>query len=88
MAFLRRGEVDDAFRIAELLLNDDQDLIHKAAGWALRVAGDIDRERLVRFLDAHAATMPRIALRNAIEHFDRDQRDRYLGMRKSSTITP
>ena len=88
MAFLRRGEVDDAFRIAELLLNDDQDLILKAAGWALRVAGDIDRDRLVRFLDAHAATMPRIALRNAIEHFDRDRRDHYLGVRKAATLPP
>ncbi len=88
MAFMRRGEVDDAFRIAELLLDDDQDLIHKAAGWALRVAGGIDRERLIRFLDSHAATMPRIALRNAIEHFDRKQRDHYLGMRKASAIRP
>lgn len=86
MAFLRQGEVDDAFRIAELLLNDDQDLIHKAAGWALRVAGGIDPERLMRFLDAHAATMPRIALRNAIEHFDRDQRDHYLGMRAAKAL--
>ena len=83
MAFMRRGEVDDVFRIAELLLGDDQDLIHKAAGWALRVAGDIDRERLVRFLDSHAATMPRIALRNAIEHFDKDQREHYLGMKRA-----
>jgi 3-methyladenine DNA glycosylase AlkD len=88
MAFMRRGEVDDAFRIAELLLGDDEDLIHKAAGWALRVAGDIDRERLVGFLDSHAATMPRIALRNAIEHFDKDQREHYLGMKKASSILP
>jgi 3-methyladenine DNA glycosylase AlkD len=84
MAFIRRGEVDDAFRIAELLLNDDQDLIHRAAGWALREAGRHDRERLVRLLDRHAATMPRTALRSAMEHFDKDQRDQYLGMRKSA----
>lgn len=84
MTFIRRGEVDDAFRIAELLLDDDQDLIHKAAGWALREAGRRDRQRLVRLLDTHAATMPRIALRNAMEHFDRDQRDHYLGMRKAA----
>ena len=88
MAFMRRGEVDDAFRIAELLLDDDQDLIHKAAGWALRVAGDIDREQLVRFLDSHAATMPRIALRNAIEHFDKDEREHYLGLKKANAIPP
>jgi 3-methyladenine DNA glycosylase AlkD len=84
MAFIRRGETDDAFRIAGLLVNDDQDLIHKAVGWSLREAGRLDRERLVRFLDSHAATMPRTALRSAMEHFDKDQRDHYLGMRKAN----
>ena len=88
MAFIRRGEVDDAFRIAELLLHDDQDLIHKAAGWSLREAGRHDRQRLMQFLDAHAATMPRTALRSAMEHFDKDQRDHYLGLRKAAAITP
>ena len=88
MAFIRRGEVDDAFRIAELLLHDDQDLIHKAAGWSLREAGRHDRPRLTQFLDAHAATMPRTALRSAMEHFDKDQRDHYLGLRKAAAITP
>ncbi len=84
MAFIRRGEVDDAFRIAELLLHDDQDLIQKAAGWSLREAGRHDRPRLTQFLDAHAATMPRTALRSAMEHFDKDQRDHYLGLSKAS----
>ena len=83
MAFVRRGDLDDAFRIAELLLNDDHDLIHKAVGWTLRAAEGHDRERLVRFLDAHAATMPRIALRNALEHFDKAERDHYLSIRKA-----
>ena len=85
MAFVRRGDLDDAFTIAELLLNDDHDLIHKAVGWALRAAGGHDRERLVRFLDAHAATMPRIALRNALEHFDKTERDHYLNKRKAAS---
>jgi 3-methyladenine DNA glycosylase AlkD len=84
MAFVRRGDLDDAFTIAGLLLNDDHDLIHKAVGWALRAAGGTDRQRLVRFLDAHAATMPRTALRNALEHFDKDSRDHYLNMRKAA----
>jgi 3-methyladenine DNA glycosylase AlkD len=85
IAFIRRGEVDDTLRIAEILLGDDQDLIHKATGWALRAAGDTDRERVRGFLDGHAATMPRTALRYALEHFDAQERARYMGMRKVAT---
>jgi 3-methyladenine DNA glycosylase AlkD len=83
MAFRHQGDSDDAFKLAELLLHDDHDLINKAVGWALRVAGGSDRERLLRFLDEHAATMPRITLRNALEHFDKDQRAHYMGMGKA-----
>lgn len=80
--FIRKGEVDDAFKIAEMLLKDDQELIHKATGWALREAGKKDRQSLLRFLDQYAATMSRTALRYAIEHLDKDLRDHYLGMKK------
>jgi 3-methyladenine DNA glycosylase AlkD len=76
------GQVDDAFKIAEMLLDDDQDLVHKATGWALREAGKKDRQRLLTFLDQYAATMPRVTLRYAIEHFDKEQRDHYLGKKK------
>ena len=79
--FIRQGDVADSFRIAELLLNDDQDLIHKATGWMLREAGKKDRSQLLHFLDKHAATMPRTLLRYAIEHLDREQRGRYMGTR-------
>jgi 3-methyladenine DNA glycosylase AlkD len=78
------GDVDDAFKIAEILLKDDQDLIHKATGWALRYAGDKDRQELLRFLDKYAASMPRTALRYAIEHFDKEQRTHYLSMKKKA----
>jgi 3-methyladenine DNA glycosylase AlkD len=81
--FLRQNDPTDTFAIAELLLNDDQDLIHKAAGGWLRVAGDQDRPRLLAFLDQHAATMPRTFLRYAIEHLDKPQRDHYLGLKKA-----
>jgi len=81
--FVGKSDVDDAFRIAEILLNDDQALIHKATGWALRAAGDKDGQRLYLFLDQHAASMPRTALRYATEHFDKKQRDHYLGMKKA-----
>lgn len=81
--FMRRGDLDDAFAIAEMLLKDREDLIHKATGWMLRMAGGKDRARLERFLDQHAAAMPRAALRNAIEHLDPDDRKHYLGMKKA-----
>jgi len=81
--FIRKGEVDDTFRIAEILVKDDQDLIHKATGWMLRAAGGRDRKRLLSFLDKHAATMPRTLLRYSIEHLDKGQRDHYLGLKKA-----
>lgn len=83
-SFIRQGDLDDAFAIAELLLGDDHDLIHKATGWMLRFAGDKDRPRLMRFLDQHAATMPRTALRYAIEKFSPDERAHYLGVKRSA----
>lgn len=79
--FVRQGDVDDTFGIAEILVNDDQDLINKAVGGWLREAGKKDRKRLLSFLDRHAATMPRVALRYAIEHLDKKQRDHYLSMK-------
>ncbi len=80
--FIGKGDVDDAFKIAEILLNDAEDLIHKGVGWALRYAGDKDRKKLLSFLDQYAATMPRVTLRYAIEHFDTKQWEHYLGMKK------
>ncbi len=80
--FIRQGDLDDTFKIAEILLNDDQDLIHKATGWMLRAAGDADRPRMLRFWDQYAAAMPRTALRYAIEHLDKDLRDDYLKLKK------
>ena len=76
--------MDDAFQLAEILLHDKEDLIHKAVGWALRYAGDKEPKRLMRFLDQYAATMSRTTLRYAIEHFDKDRRDHYLGLKKSA----
>jgi len=81
--FIRQNQLDDTYQIAELLLGDKEDLVQKAVGWMLRFAGDKDRSRLVQFLDAHATTMSRIALRNALEHFEPEQRAHYLNLGKA-----
>lgn len=81
--FIREGDVADTYAIAELLLNDDHDLIHKATGGWLREAGKKEPEKLRAFLDAYAATMPRTALRYAIEHLDKETRSHYLRMKRA-----
>ena len=58
-AFIKKGEVTDTFRIAEQLLADSHDLIHKAVGWALREAGKVNPPALLRFLRKHYARLPR-----------------------------
>src|SRR5688572_19378502 len=80
--FIRQGEVEETFKIAEILLQDTEDLIHKAVGWMLRAAGDVDRKKLLTFLDKHAATMPRPLLRYSTEKLDKKQREHYLNMQK------
>ena len=81
--FIRKGDVDDTFSIAEILINDQQDLIHKALGGWVREAGKKDHEKLLQFLDKYGETMPRTALRYAIEHLNPTQRKHYLGLKKN-----
>jgi 3-methyladenine DNA glycosylase AlkD len=76
--FIKRGELGETFRIADLLLNDSHDLIHKAVGWMLREAGDRDGGALRHFLDDRHERMPRTMLRYAIEKFPEPERQRYL----------
>ena len=76
--FIRRGELDETFRIADLLLDDRHDLIHKAAGWMLREAGKRDGAALRRYLVARHRRMPRTMLRYAIERFPEAERRRIL----------
>jgi 3-methyladenine DNA glycosylase AlkD len=78
MTFIRNGELDDTFAIADILLHHPHDLIHKAVGWLLREAGKRDKPALESFLSTRAATMPRTMLRYAIEKFPEAQRKAYL----------
>lgn len=79
-AFIRRGEFDDTFAIAKLLIKDKENLNHKAAGWMLRSIGDKDGAALRTFLDAHAAAMPRPMLSNAIEKFAPAEKAHYRSL--------
>ena len=77
-AFVKQGEFACSLRLAQCLLTDTHDLIHKAVGWMLRDIGDGDRATLERFLDQHVSAMPRTMLRYAIEHFPDGLRRAYL----------
>jgi len=81
--FIRQNDLDDTFNVAELLVNDKHDLINKAVGSWVREAGKRDHRKLVSFLDKHAATMPRITLRYAIEKLDKKLKHHYLNMSKT-----
>jgi 3-methyladenine DNA glycosylase AlkD len=80
--FIRQGDTLDTFKIAEMLVNDKEDLVNKATGWMLRFAGAKDRKKLISFLDKYAATMPRTLLRYSIEHFNKKEREYYMSMSK------
>lgn len=77
-AFIRRGDLKDTFVIAELLLPDKHDLIHKAVGWMLREAGKSSPPALLRFLKKNYAALPRTALRYAIERLPEKKRRQAL----------
>ena len=78
MTFIRHGQLQDTFDIADLLLHHPHDLIHKAVGWLLREAGKRDKEALVKYLEPRYQTMPRTMLRYAIEKFPEAERQQYL----------
>jgi 3-methyladenine DNA glycosylase AlkD len=83
--FIRKNELDDTFKIAEILASDSDEFVQKAVGSWIREAGKRDENKLKRFLDEYAPTLPRVTLRYAIEKFDPETRKHYLGLAKKNT---
>ena len=81
MQFIRHGELDDTYAIAEIFLTKPKplhDLLQKAAGWLLREAGKRNEQRLKDWLSTRYQDMPRTMLRYAIEKFSEEERTGYL----------
>ena len=80
--FIRKNEMEDTFKIAEILVNDSEYFVQTAVGSWIREAGKRDQEQLKAFLNKYAASMPRVTLRLAIEKLNPDVRKHYLGLAK------
>lgn len=84
LAFIRKWQFEHTIRIAEMLLNDNHNLIHKATGWMLREVGKKDKDILLNFLGQHHTKIPKITLSYAVEKLTHDEKVSI----KSFFITP
>ena len=76
--FIKNGDYRDTLKLSETLINDSEDLIHKAVGWMLREIGNRDQEVEEEFLKKHYKQMPRTMLRYSIEKFSNERRQEFL----------
>jgi len=76
--FIKQNDFSDTLKLAEILLTDNHDLIHKAVGWMLKEIGKRDETTLINFLKPYYRVMPRTMLRTAIEKLDQDTRQSFL----------
>jgi 3-methyladenine DNA glycosylase AlkD len=83
--FIRRGDLDDIFALAELLAHDPEEIVQAAVGGFVREAGKRDLVRLHAFLDRHVPGLPGTVLRHAIRHLPEDERRRYRELGKRTT---
>jgi len=83
--FIKKNDFNDGLTLAELLLEDNEDLIHKAVGWMLREIGKKNYGKTTSFLDKFAFCMPRTMLRYALEKFPADTRKSYMAMKHRLT---
>ena len=81
-AFIKKNDTADTFKIAEILVHDEEELINKAVGSWVREAGKKDAKKLKDFLNKYAPSMPRVTLRYAIEKLTEDEKKYYLNMKK------
>lgn len=87
-AFIKRGDASTTLALAARLLDDPEDLMHKAVGWMLREIGKrVDPALLLGFLDQHAGRMPRTMLSYATEHLDAAVRAHYRAVPRSEGST-
>ncbi|MFP4568221.1 MAG: DNA alkylation repair protein [Candidatus Woesearchaeota archaeon] len=78
LALIKAGETDEIYALTKQLLNDREDLMHKACGWMMREAGKRDKKKLQEFIAENGKKMPRVMLRYAIEKFEAKERLKIL----------
>lgn len=76
--FIKKGDLSQTLRIAEILMSDEHDLIHKAVGWMLREVGKRNQKTLLIFLRKYAGSMPRTMLRYSLERLSKEQKELFM----------